>query len=239
MTRIQVTFTLEGMQRAPEHLRFAVLATDVVLFTIKERELYVRLMAIHRPPHFPHTRGLPGGLIHENETAEEAANRILTERGKIDAEAVYSEQLATFSNVERDPRGRVVAVAYLALVPWESLSISEQADTEEAAWQRVKSVGTLAYDHNHMLSIALERLRSRVSYSTLIAKLLPKEFTLSELQSAYESVRGEFLDKRNFRKKIDMLDVLTPLKKKRTGTRARPALLYRFTSPKVVITPQL
>ncbi len=227
------------MQRAPEHLRFAVLAADVALFTIRDKRVYVRLMRVNRPPHFPNTFGLPGGLIREDETAEMAASRILSERGGIDATKVYSEQLATFSEVARDPRGRVVAVAYLALAPWEALSITEQSDSAEASWQLVDRVPALAYDHDDMLRSALERLRSRISYSTLISKLLPKEFTLSELQSAYESVRGEFLDKRNFRKKMDMLDVLTPLKKKRTGVRARPALLYRFSSAKVLITPQL
>ncbi len=227
------------MQRAPEHLRFAVLAADVALFTIRDKKLYVRLMRVNRPPHFPDTSGLPGGLIREDETAEMAATRILAERGHIDASKVYIEQLATFSEVTRDPRSRVVAVAYLALVPWETLSSIEQSDSDEAFWQLVERAPKLAYDHDHVLRNAHERLRSRISYSTLICKIVPKEFTLSELQAAYESLRGEFLDKRNFRKKMDMLDVLTPLKKKRTGVRARPALLYRFTSPKVLITPQL
>ncbi|MBP9668866.1 MAG: NUDIX domain-containing protein [Candidatus Pacebacteria bacterium] len=227
------------MQRAPEHLRFAVLAVDVALFTIRDRMLYVRVMQVNRPPHFQNMLGLPGGLIQEDETAEEAAARVLKERGGIDSEKAHMEQLFTFSDVNRDPRGRVVAVAYLALVPWDTLSTLEQADTPSAQWQPVAHTARLAYDHTEVLETAIERLRSRISYSTLISKLLPNEFTLSELQIAYESVRGELLDKRNFRKKIDMLNVLTPLKKKRTGVRARPALLYRFSSSVVKITPQL
>ena len=217
----------------PEHMRFAVLASDSVLFTIRGSELLVRLIDVDRPPHFVNIPGLPGGLLHPKETAGEAAVRHLTGKARVDVSKAYIEQLYTFSNVDRDPRGRVVAVAYLALVPWETLSTEEQADMKESYWRPVSRARKLAYDHDEILDAALKRLRSRIRYTTLIQKLMPKEFTLTELEQAYESVLGTDLDKRNFRKKILKLEVLTALPHKRTGGRFRPAQLYRFASAKV------
>lgn len=216
------------------HLRFAVLAADVALFTIHDNRLLVRLMMVNRPPHFNNIPALPGGLLTPQEIAEETAVRIVKERATITSKPVYLEQLATFSGLDRDPRGRVVAVAYLGAVPFESLTTSEQLIGEGASfWCPVKDVKALAYDHDEILSVALTRLRSRVQYTTLIAKLLPKEFTLTELERAYECILNSTLDKRNFRKKILKLGVLTATGKKRADGAFRPAELYRFTSNKV------
>lgn len=212
------------------HLRFAVLAADVALMTVRDGKLLIRLTPVHRPPYFPSTKGLPGGLIDPKETAEEAVARILKEKGKITFSNVHLEQLYTFSEINRDPRGRVVAVAYIALVPWESLSTHEQQNTSEAWWVPITEAKGLAYDHDVIASTALKRLRSRARYTTIIAKLMPKEFTLTELEMVYESILRTDLDKRNFRKKILKLDVLTALGRKREGGAFRPAELYRFTS---------
>jgi 8-oxo-dGTP diphosphatase len=156
------------------HLRFAVLATDVALVTVRDGKLLVRLTPVHRPPHFPNAKGLPGGLIDPKETAEEAVARILKTKGGIQSVGVYLEQLYTFSEINRDPRGRVVAVAYIALTPWESLSSSEQADTCDAWWVPITEARGLAYDHDSIVSTAQSRLRSRARYTTVIAKLLPR-----------------------------------------------------------------
>jgi len=216
---------------APEHLRFAVLATDVLLFTVRDGQLCVRLIAVHRPPDFPApSKGFPGGLIHPDETGRDSALRHLHAKAHIDPAHVHMEQLFTFSKIDRDPRGRVVAMAYLALVPWESLSDEERFDTEHTWWSPVSRATKLAYDHNEMREVALERLRSRAHYTTLISKLMPKEFTLTELENAYEVVIGKDLDKRNFRKKILKLNILKALAKKRTGGKFRPAELYKFVS---------
>lgn len=215
------------------HLHFAVLATDVALFTIRDGELLVRMIPVNRPPHFPDSRGLPGGLVHPKETAEEAAVRHLKDKARINTAHVHLEQLYTFSAVDRDPRGRVVAVAYLALVPWEALSSAEQTDTDDAWWNPADTARKLAYDHDEVLAVALARLRSRVTYTTLISKLMPAEFTLTELEQAYSRIIGTTLDKRNFRKKIIKLDILKPLPHKRTGGTFRPAQLYKFASTKV------
>lgn len=219
---------------APEHLRFAVLAVDVVLFTIKDGQLLVRLAPVHRIPHYPDSKAMPGGLIHPDETARSAALRILTQKGHIDAKTPHIEQLYTFSDIDRDPRGRVVSVAYLGLASWDALSTEEKTDTESAWWAPLAAAKKLAYDHDEILKLAVERLQSRVTYTTLLSKFMPKEFTLTELERAFESIIKTNLDKRNFRKKILKLGILTDLGKKRTGGRSRPAALYKFKSDKVV-----
>lgn len=222
------------MKKSDEkHLRFAVLAADVALMTVRDGVLLTRLSPVHRPLFFKNMMGLPGGLIDPKETAEDAVKRIIKDKGVIDSKQVYIEQLYTFSEIDRDPRGRVVAVTYIALVPWESLSTEEQNGETNARWASVREIKNLAYDHDHMLEVALLRLKSRARYTTIISKLMPSEFTLTELERVYESILKTDLDKRNFRKKILKLKVLTPLKRKREGGAFRPAELYRFSSPKV------
>lgn len=210
-----------------------MLATDDVLFTIKEDEFLVRLIKVDRPPHFINMEGLPGGLIKPNETAENSAKRQIETKTGISTSKLHLEQLYTFSRIDRDRRGRVVAVAYLGLVPWDSLTEEERKGTKETWWAPVNKTKKLAYDHDEMLEMALQRLRSRVRYTTVLSKLMPKEFTLTELENAYETVLGTDLDKRNFRKKILKLKVVTEAAGRRTGGRFRPAQLYRFTSSKV------
>src|SRR3989344_1177848 len=214
-------------------LHFAILATDIALFTFRDGELLVRLASVDRPPHFVDSKGLPGRLIKPAETAEKSVARIVSAKGGIDAKKIYMEQLYTFSDIDRDPRGRVVGVAYLALVPWEALSPAEQANTPHEWWSPVREARKLAYDHDIVLPMALKRLASRIMYTTLIQKLLPREFTLSELERAYTSILGTNLDKRNFRKKILKLKILKALPHKRAGGAFRPAQLYRFASEAV------
>lgn len=221
------------MSKAPEALRFAVLASDVALFTMRDNELLVRLTHVVRPPHFPNNAGLPGGILREHETAEDAAKRNIEEKGLVAARKIYFEQLYTFSEVTRDKRNRVVAVAYLGFVPWEKLSDEEKENTTETYWLPVAKAKKLAYDHDNMLAMAVMRIRSRARYTTLLSKLMPKDFTLTELERAYECVLSEPLDKRNFRKKILKLDVLEALPSKRADGPYRPAQLYRFASGKV------
>lgn len=223
------------MQSESAPVRFAILAADTALFTLRDNELLVRLIRINRPPHFIHREGLPGGLVHPTETADVAAIRHVGDKAHVDPHKIYMEQLYTFSAIDRDPRGRVVAVAYLALATWESLSETERAGVAETYWKPVRSVRfqELAYDHKHILETALARLRSRITYTTLIQKLMANEFTLSELERAYESILHTDLDKRNFRKKIKKLRFLKELPRKRAGGKFRPAQLYGFKSGEV------
>lgn len=211
-------------------LHFAILATDVVLFTVREGQLLVRLIDVSRDPHFPSGKGLPGGLIRPHEIGRDSAQRHLHYKGGITPDEVYMEQLFTFSKVNRDPNGRVVAMAYLALVPWDGLRKEEKEDTVKFWWCPVARAKKLAYDHDEMLAMALERLRSRVATTNLMCKLMPREFTLTELEKMYEVVLAKKLDKRNFRKKILKLKMLKALPHKRRGGRFRPAQLYKFAS---------
>lgn len=222
--------------KTPTHsnkLKFAVLATDVALFTAHEGRLMTLLMTVNRPPHFDGVPGFPGGVLLPDETADECASRQLVEKGGIDAKHVYMEQLATFSEIGRDPRGRVVAVAYLALMPSKNMEFKRGSG---AYWQDVSAMPRLAYDHDDMLKSALKRLRSKVEYTNLIGQLMPAEFTLSELQATYETVLGRKLDKRNFRKKIRDVGLVKPTGKKRGGGAHRPAELYAMADKKVRIT---
>jgi 8-oxo-dGTP diphosphatase len=225
--------TKNTTEPSPAELRFAVLSADTALFTICENELLVRVVSVNRPPHFINSRGLPGGLVRPAETADEAAARITEDKAGVSNNKTYFEQFYTFSGVNRDPRNRVVAVAYLGLVNWESLSPEERSDTGDARWIPITRATKLAYDHDEMLSVALNRLRSRVTYTTLIAQLMPAEFTLTELEKAYACLLKTGLDKRNFRKKILKLNVLKELPNKKATGRFRPAQLYKFASRKV------
>ncbi len=224
---------MTSSNKAPEHLRFAVLAVDVVLFSIRNDELVVRTIQVNRPPAYVHIPGFPGGLIDPAETAEQSAERLLRERGGINSKSVHMEQLYTFTSLDRDPRGRVVSVAYLALVPWETLSEEEQTNTSDAMWEKATALKKLAYDHDEILRMALERLRSRITYTTLIQKVLPREFTLTELEKTFGSILKKSLDKRNFRKKILKLKIVTPLRSKKKVGAFRPATLHRFASQTV------
>ena len=222
---------MTGKERAElKNLRFAVLATDVVLFTVRDGELLVRLIDITRDRHFPTGIGLPGGLMRPHEIGRDSAQRHLHYKGGITPDEVYMEQLFTFSKVNRDPNGRVVAMAYLALVPWDGLRKEEKDDTVKFWWTPVSRAKKLAYDHDDMLTMALERLRLRIASTNLVGKLMPKEFTLTELEKMYEVVLAKKLDKRNFRKKILKLKMLKALPHKRRGGRFRPAQLYKFAS---------
>jgi 8-oxo-dGTP diphosphatase len=221
------------LKNQPAHIKFAVLASDIVPLTYRHGEICVRLIKVNRPPHFNGVPGLPGGLLDPKETADEAAYRHLRVRTGIDPNSAYIEQLYTFSAVDRDPRGRVVSVAYLALMPWDDLSPAAQADTAEAWWCPLEKVPKLAYDHDEVMKMAVERLRAKVAYTTLAMKLLPSEFVLSELETCYEKVLGRRVDKRNFRKKIIKLGLLKQVGEMKKGNKWRPAQLYRFADKSV------
>ena len=206
-------------------LRFAILAIDVALFAVLDRRLCVMLIPVERPPDFVHMRGLPGGLIAPDETAEQAVTRHLGDKAEVSD--AYVEQLATFSAVDRDPRGRVVSVAYLGLMPEEQAAAVPLA--RDQCWVPVDQAGRLAYDHDEILAAARERLRARLGYSTIARHLLPREFTLTEMQQTYEIVIGRPFDKRNFRKKVQETGIVRATGKMRTGQPSRPAELYRFS----------
>ncbi len=207
------------------------IAVDVVLLTIQGGTLKVLLVKRQQPPH----RGawaLPGGLVGAEESVDDAALRELQEETNI--ANVYLEQLYTFGDPNRDPRGRVISVAYYALVNWQQFQLKARQRVSEAMWFAVKRLPPLAFDHRRILDYALERLRNKINYTTVGFQLLPRQFTLTELQSSYEVLLGQRLDKRNFRRKMLQLGILKGTEAFKANGRQRPARLYTFTEPKVV-----
>ena len=199
---------------------------DVVILTIQEHQLKVLLVKRGIPP-FEDQFALPGGFVHQEESLEAAAMRELQEEtGTAD---VYLEQLYTFGDPGRDPRGRVVTVAYYALIRPTESPLTAGTDAKEARWFAVAELPTLAFDHQVIVDIAVTRLRNKLEYTTIGFELLPPAFTLTELQTIYETILGKKLDKRNFRRRIENQGLLRQLKQWRSTGR-KPARLYSFRS---------
>jgi 8-oxo-dGTP diphosphatase len=201
---------------------------DIVIFTIQSRELKVLLVKRGIEP-FVGRFAIPGGFVHEGESLDQAAKRELNEETAV--ADVYLEQLYSFGDPGRDPRGRVVTVAYFALISAETTPLCAGTDAAEASWFPVDSVPPLAFDHQRILAYALERLRYKLEYTTVGFQLLPEMFSLTELQEVYEAILGKKLDKRNFRRKLALLKILKPTAEYRHAGR-KPARLYRFVAAK-------
>ncbi|MBW1849126.1 MAG: NUDIX hydrolase [Deltaproteobacteria bacterium] len=221
------------MEKNDKQHKFAVIATDIVIFTIKNRELCVLLIKMGKEP-FKGLWAVPGGLVKSNETVDSSAKRNLFKIVK--KKDVFLEQLYTFGKIDRDPSGRVVSVAYFALLHDPDIFIKASNDNESIYWFPVNSLPKLAYDHKEIIHFAVERLRAKLTYTNIMFSLLPKEFTLSELQKKYEIILCEKLDKRNFRKKIMALNLVKKTDKRTSGKAHRPAHLYQFAqrSPKLI-----
>jgi 8-oxo-dGTP diphosphatase len=214
---------------SPSNRRFAILAVDMAVVTILDGVPQVILMPVHLPPDIVNARALPGGLVRPDETAEVAVERLLAE--KCGLRRLYSEQVATFSAVDRDPRGRVVSVAYLVLVP-ESVARAHQLP-DGLRWREAAKVGRLAYDHNEIVATALVHLREKLQSTTIARHLIAPQFTLTELQNIYERALGRPLDKRNFRKRLIVGGIVLPTGKTHHSAVGRPSELYRFAGSKV------
>ena len=173
---------------------------------------------------------LPGGFVRVDETLEEAARRELEEETGL--RKIFLEQLYTFSAVDRDPRERVVSVAYYALVNLSDHKVQAATDARDAAWFAVHDVPSLAFDHSEILQAALDRLRSKLRTQPIGFELLPKKFTLSQLQYLYEQVLERELDKRNFRKRVLAMDLLIETDEVEQDVAHRAARLYRFDEQK-------
>ena len=198
---------------------------DVVIFTIQQGVLKVLLVQRLIDP-FIGQFAIPGGFVLEDEDLEQAAVRELREETGVSD--VYLEQLYTFGKPDRDPRGRVVTVAYFALISADR-ELKAGTDAADAAWFPINDLPPLAFDHAAILDYALERLRNKLEYTTVGFQLLPEKFTLTELQEVYAAILGKKLDKRNFRRKMAVLKILKPLPEYRRGGQ-RPAQLYRFVA---------
>jgi 8-oxo-dGTP diphosphatase len=203
--------------------------TDIVIFTIRQDELKVLLIKRALPP-YKNEWALPGGFIKLDESLEEGARRELEEETGV--RDVYLEQLYTFGDPNRDPRERVITVAFYALVPTREIKIEAGSDAEGVSWFGMKELPELAFDHRSILKMAHERLRAKLDYSTIAFQFMPRDFTLSELQHVYEVILREEIDKRNFRKRILGLNLIKETGKDKRDGAHRPAKLYRVKNPK-------
>jgi 8-oxo-dGTP diphosphatase len=207
----------------------AALTVDCVVFGFDEGALKVLLIRRGLEP-YQNRWALPGGFVRPDETLDDAARRELQEETGL--REIYQEQLYTFGAIDRDPRERVISVAYFALVRRADHLPAAATDAAEAAWFEVEKVPALAFDHGKILKLALERLRGKIRWQPVGFELLPKKFTLTQFQALYEAILGRTLDKRNFRKKLLALDLLVALDETTTAASRRPAQLYRFDQRK-------
>jgi len=208
-------------------------AVDNCIFTVLEGRLHLLLIQMTKVP-YTGMWALPGGLIQDEESLDAAAGRILNEEtGVAD---VYLEQLYTFGQPDRDPAGRVVSVAYFALIHAAGIALRTQSKYADVRWWSCANLPPLAYDHDAVAAYARQRLEWKLAYTNIVWSLLPRRFALTELQKVYEAVLGRQLDKRNFRKKILSLGLVEPVGETAMRGAHRPAMLYRFTSrePKLI-----
>ncbi|TCC31728.1 NUDIX hydrolase [Kribbella speibonae] len=205
------------------------LATDLVILTVRDGRLQVLLIRRGIPP-YQGRWALPGGFVRPDEDLETTARRELAEETGLSAERIHLEQVATYGAPDRDPRGRVVSVAYLALVPDLPAPVAG-SDAASASWVDATDVlddsGRLAFDHHRILADAVERARAKLEYSPLATAFCPPEFTISELRGVYEAVWGLPLDPRNFHRKVTKTpDFVTPAGTTTTRDGGRPAQLF-------------
>lgn len=202
--------------------------TDIVLFTVRARQLQVLLIRRDHAP-FCDQWALPGGFVDIDEDVDSCALRELEEETGVSG--IYLEQLYTFGAPRRDPRERVITVAYYALAAADRLTIRPAGDARAAVWHPLAALPRLAFDHDYIIAMAHRRLAAKLDYSTIAFNLMPRSFTLSELQQAYEIILEEKLDKRNFRKRVMAYNCMEETGEKRRNGSHRPAMLYRVKAP--------
>ena len=204
-----------------------IVTVDVVLFVLQDKKLHVVLTRRATEP-FMGQLALPGGYVHKHEDADSlsAAARVL--RTKTGIAVPYLEQLYSFADSARDPRGWSVSLSYFAVV--DQMVLVKAKDSEPGlAFELldVNAVSRLSFDHNRIFDVALKRLRDKSSYSTLPCYLLPEQFTFAQVHETYEHVMGVALDKSAFRRKLHEMDALEECKGQRVGGAHRPAQLFR------------
>jgi 8-oxo-dGTP diphosphatase len=211
---------------------------DLVIFTVRQGKLQVLLINRAYEP-FGGVTALPGGYVREGETLDQAALRKLSQETGVDGAQLHLEQLRTYGDPGRDPRGRIITVAYLALSP----DIPEpQGPTEDAHWAPAEAVlagPKLAFDHSEILREAVERAKSKLEYTTVAAAFCPDPFTVADLRRIYEAVWGISLDPSNFRRKVTRAEnFLIPIGERRVPEQGRPPALYR-RGPAFLLYPPL
>lgn len=198
-----------------------------MIFAFDEGELKILLIERNQDP-YGDWFALPGNMVNNDESIDTAAERVLYELTGL--KGIYMEQFYTFGDLGRHPKGRIITVAYFAMIrltnPKELRPVTAYA--KNASWVSIKELPELAFDHKSIFEKGFERVKSKISYQPLAFELLPEKFTLTQLQNLYEIILNKKLDKRNFRKKILGYDILKELDEKQKGVSYRAAKLYKF-----------
>ncbi len=202
--------------------------TDIVIFTLRDQQLKLLLIKRRCEP-FKGSWALPGGFVHLNEALEIAAKRELEEETGVTD--VYLEQLFTYGNPDRDPRERVITVAYFALIASDKIEVRAATDAEAVGWFAMDEIPNLAFDHQTIVETARQRLSAKLDYSTIAFQFMPEQFTLSALQDVYETILQAEVDKRNFRKWVLALERIEETGEMQSSGAHRPAKLYRVKEP--------
>ncbi len=199
-------------------LRFAIVATDVVLMRMKNGTIEYATQLVNRPPYFVNVPGLLGGVLHPKEVALEAVKRIAQEKSSIDV-ILHVFSLGFYDAVDRDPRGRVVSLAHIGI-------IENTSNDYGMEWYPLDKKLKLAYDHDHIIADAIKFLREHAYISSILLNFVKDEFVISELKSAFDSVLCNEVDKRNFYKFIEELPI-KPTTKERKLQKGRPAKVFK------------
>ncbi|MFY0673141.1 MAG: NUDIX hydrolase [Bacteroidia bacterium] len=207
------------------------LAVDAVVFGYTSKEGLMVLLIKRKIEPFKGEWAIPGGLVANDESLEQAVQRELKEETGVSIN--YLEQLYTFGKPNRDPRNRVVSVAYFGLVKPSAFSLEADTDAEDAQWFNIKNFPKLAFDHKTILEAAIKRLKAKITYEPVGFELLEKKFPFSELEKMYSALLDRSVDRRNFKKKIMRFGFLeeTNEKQKLQGA-GRPGPLYKFNEKK-------
>ncbi|GHN00599.1 NUDIX hydrolase [Cytophagales bacterium WSM2-2] len=211
----------------PQSIKVAV---DAVVFGYDAEEGVSVLLIVRKFEPFQKQWALPGGLVKEEESLEEAVRRELKEESGVDAN--YLEQLYSFGKPGRDPRNRVVSVAYYGLVRPKDFQLSAQTDAEDVAWFNIKKLPKLAFDHKQIVDMAIKRLRGKLAYEPIGFELLDKKFPFSDLEKLYQTLLDTELDRRNFKKRIMSYGFLEELDESIQRSVGRPAALFQFNKKK-------
>ncbi|MBV7528561.1 8-oxo-dGTP diphosphatase [Chitinophaga jiangningensis] len=207
------------------------LTVDAVVFGYIPKEGIVVLLIKRTIEPFLHSWALPGGFVRDEESLEHAVTReLLTEAG---VNINYLEQLYTFGMPNRDPRGRVVSIAYFGLVNPTNFKLAASSDAEDASWFNIKDLPDLAFDHATIINLAVGRLRNKIRYEPIGFELLDKKFPIADLEKLYETLLDRPIDRRNFQKKINHLGILIAHnEKQKQVSQGRPAKLFSFNEEK-------
>jgi len=205
-------------------------SVDAVVFGYDPNDGVSVLLIKRKYEPFKQVWALPGGLVLNDESLESAVKRELKEEAGIDIQ--YLEQLYSFGKPDRDPRNRVISVAYYALVRPKDFQLSAQTDAEDVAWYRIDKLPKLAFDHKQILEHAIKRLRGKLAYEPVGFELLDKKFPFSDLEKLYQSLLEQEIDRRNFKKKIMAYGFLEELEESIQRGAGRPARLYQFNKKK-------